>query len=201
MRQANLSRSLPRVLRGMHVHERQCDLWIVVDGKPFIAIVDIRPIIKGEGPAQVETLTAGPGDAFFLPEGVAHGFYTPEETTLLYLVTNEYDGTTHGFRLERPRHRDPMAGCRAHRFRPGCRSPVARGSSKATRPRRSADRFEVVLERCTPVPEDHACLRRGPRRVQHAPRGRHGRASKIALGDDTRLRPGLHRSSTAFAQS
>jgi dTDP-4-dehydrorhamnose 3,5-epimerase len=103
MRQANLSRSLPRVLRGMHVHERQCDLWIVIDGKPFIAIVDIRAVIKGEGPVQVETVTAVPGDAFFLPEGVAHGFYAPDETTLLYLVTNEYDGRDeHGFAWNDP---------------------------------------------------------------------------------------------------
>jgi dTDP-4-dehydrorhamnose 3,5-epimerase len=98
MHQANLSRSLPRVLRGMHVHERQCDLWIVLDGHPFIAIVDVREVIKGRGPAQVETVMAGPGDAFFLPEGVAHGFYAHDATTLLYLVTNEYDGSDeHGF--------------------------------------------------------------------------------------------------------
>jgi dTDP-4-dehydrorhamnose 3,5-epimerase len=103
MRQANLSRSLPRVLRGMHVHERQCDLWIVLDGEPFIAMVDIRGLMTGAGPAQVETLTAGPGDAFFLPEGVAHGFYAPDATTLLYLVTNEYDGSDeHGFAWNDP---------------------------------------------------------------------------------------------------
>jgi dTDP-4-dehydrorhamnose 3,5-epimerase len=103
MRQANLSRSLPRVLRGMHVHERQCDLWIVLDGHPFIAIVDIRGPLTGDGPAQVETMTAGPGDAFFLPEGVAHGFYAHTATTLLYLVTNEYNGSDeHGFAWNDP---------------------------------------------------------------------------------------------------
>jgi dTDP-4-dehydrorhamnose 3,5-epimerase len=93
MLQANLSRSHARVLRGLHLHLRQADLWIVVDGHPFVALVDVRPMTSGhEGPI-VEGIEAGPGDSFYLPAGVAHGFYAHDPITLVYLVTNEYDST------------------------------------------------------------------------------------------------------------
>lgn len=103
MRQANLSRSEARVLRGLHLHRRQADLWVIVDGHPFVALVDVRPVIAGTGEPAVVTLDASPGDALYLPAGVAHGFYAREPITLVYLVTNEYDGTDElGFMWDDP---------------------------------------------------------------------------------------------------
>lgn len=93
MRQANLSRSDARVLRGLHLHRRQADLWVVVDGHPFVALVDVRPMLAAGGPPVVETVDAVPGDTLYLPAGVAHGFYARDAITLVYLVTNTYDGT------------------------------------------------------------------------------------------------------------
>jgi dTDP-4-dehydrorhamnose 3,5-epimerase len=93
MRQANLSLSEPTVLRGLHYHRRQADLWIVAGGHPFIALVDVRPAVAGIGAPVVETVEARPGEAFYLPSGVAHGFYAQDAITLVYLVTNEYDGS------------------------------------------------------------------------------------------------------------
>ena len=46
MRQANLSRSAARVLRGLHLHQHQADLWVVLEGHPFIALVDVRPLMR-----------------------------------------------------------------------------------------------------------------------------------------------------------
>ena len=40
--QANLSTSSPGVLRGLHLHRRQLDYWVVVDGRAFVALVDAR---------------------------------------------------------------------------------------------------------------------------------------------------------------
>lgn len=103
MRQANLSRSAGRVLRGLHAHRRQADLWLVVEGTPLIALVDIRPAVAGTGAPRAITIDASPGDAFYLPAGVAHGFYAREAMTLIYLVTNEYDGSDElGFRWDDP---------------------------------------------------------------------------------------------------
>jgi dTDP-4-dehydrorhamnose 3,5-epimerase len=102
-RQANLSRSRPRVLRGLHVHRRQVDVWVVLDGRAFIGLVDIRGPLEGSDPLRVETLEAGAGDVLFLPRGVAHGFYAHDELTLLYFVTNPYDGSDeHGFAWNDP---------------------------------------------------------------------------------------------------
>ena len=103
IRQANLSRSRAGVLRGLHVHRRQADLWIVLEGHPFIGLVDTRPAVQGTGDVRVETIDAVAGDALYLPEGVAHGFYARDPITLLYFVTNEYDGTDElGFAWDDP---------------------------------------------------------------------------------------------------
>ena len=46
---------------------------------------------------------SGPGDAFYLPSGVAHGFYARDPITLIYLVTNECDGSDElGFAWDDP---------------------------------------------------------------------------------------------------
>ncbi len=43
--QANLSVSSAGVLRGLHFHERQTDLWVVLEGRALVALVDLRPCI------------------------------------------------------------------------------------------------------------------------------------------------------------
>ena len=59
--QANLSESAAGVLRGLHVHRRQLDYWVIVGGRAFVALVDIRPVLAGSGPAIVETRELGRG--------------------------------------------------------------------------------------------------------------------------------------------
>jgi dTDP-4-dehydrorhamnose 3,5-epimerase len=103
MCQANLSRSLPRVLRGLHLHRRQADFWVVAEGTAFVALVDVRPALAESGPPAVHTIDAPAGTAIYLPAGVAHGFYARDGLTLVYLVTNEYDGTDElGFAFDDP---------------------------------------------------------------------------------------------------
>jgi dTDP-4-dehydrorhamnose 3,5-epimerase len=91
--QANLSASSPGVLRGLHYHRRQLDYWIVLSGRAFVALVDVRPVVAGRGPVAVETRELAVDDWVVIPSGVAHGFLALEPLDLLYLVTNEYDGT------------------------------------------------------------------------------------------------------------
>jgi dTDP-4-dehydrorhamnose 3,5-epimerase len=90
--QANLSTSAVGVLRGLHYHRFQLDYWVVTSGRAFVALVDVRPVISGMGPAAVETRELGPDEWAIIPAGVAHGFLALESLELLYLVTNEYDG-------------------------------------------------------------------------------------------------------------
>ncbi len=92
--QANLSRSARGVRRGLHYHRRQLDYWTVVNGKAFVALVDCRPVIADpHAHAIVETRVLEAGETVTIPSGVAHGFLAVEPLELLYLVTNEYDGT------------------------------------------------------------------------------------------------------------
>jgi dTDP-4-dehydrorhamnose 3,5-epimerase len=101
--QANLSSSVTGVLRGLHYHRRQLDYWVVVSGRAFVALVDVRSVARGLGPAVVETRELAPNDWVVIPAGVAHGFLALMPLELLYLVTNEYDGSDElGFAWDDP---------------------------------------------------------------------------------------------------
>jgi dTDP-4-dehydrorhamnose 3,5-epimerase len=102
--QANLSSSAAGVLRGLHLHRRQDDLWIVASGRAFVALVDVRPPLHGSGPAAiVETRELAVDEWVLIPTGVAHGFLALDPLELIYLVTNEYDGSDElGFAWDDP---------------------------------------------------------------------------------------------------
>jgi dTDP-4-dehydrorhamnose 3,5-epimerase len=91
--QVNLSTSAAGVLRGLHLHRRQLDYWIVADGRAFVALVDVRPMFGGATRPAVETRVLAADEWVVIPTGVAHGFLALEPLQLLYLVTNEYDGS------------------------------------------------------------------------------------------------------------
>ena len=102
--QANLSTSAPGVLRGLHLHRRQVDHWVVATGRAFVALVDVRPLLDGRGSrALVETRELATDRTVTIPIGVAHGFLALEPLELLYLVSNEYDGSDElGFAWDDP---------------------------------------------------------------------------------------------------
>jgi len=101
--QANLSSSSAGVLRGLHYHRHQLDYWIVASGRAFVALVDVRPVAAGTGPARVETRELAADEWVVIPTGVAHGFLAVEPLEMLYLVTNEYDGADElGFAWDDP---------------------------------------------------------------------------------------------------
>lgn len=93
--QANLSTSDPGVLRGLHLHRRQQDRWLVAAGRAFVALVDVRPMLidPAGGRPVVETRELAEDEWLDIPEGVAHGFLALTALDLVYLVTNEYDGS------------------------------------------------------------------------------------------------------------
>jgi dTDP-4-dehydrorhamnose 3,5-epimerase len=102
--QANLSTSEAGVLRGLHLHRRQLDYWVVAAGRVFVALVDIRGLLEGSAAEPtVETRVLDADDWVVIPEGVAHGFLALEPVDLLYLVTNFYDGSDElGFAWDDP---------------------------------------------------------------------------------------------------
>ncbi len=102
--QANLSTSAAGVLRGLHLHRHQLDRWVVTSGRAFVALVDVRPMLEGTGSRPlVETRQLDADDWVVIPSGVAHGFLALEPLELVYLVTNEYDGSDElGFAWDDP---------------------------------------------------------------------------------------------------
>src|SRR5262245_26070494 len=46
--QANISRSDTNVVRGMHFHLRQTDVWAMLEGRALVALVDLRDRLSGE---------------------------------------------------------------------------------------------------------------------------------------------------------
>jgi len=102
--QSNLSSSAAGVLRGLHYHRRQLDYWTVAAGRALVALVDVRPLASGTADrATVETHELNADDWVVIPAGVAHGFLALEPLELLYLVTNEFDGSDElGFAWDDP---------------------------------------------------------------------------------------------------
>ncbi len=103
--QANLSTSVPGVLRGLHLHRRQLDHWVVSRGRAFVALVDVRPSLEdAAADPLVETRELVADDWLDIPVGVAHGFLALEALELIYFVSNEYDGSDElGFAWDDPR--------------------------------------------------------------------------------------------------
>lgn len=114
--QANLSSSAAGVLRGLHYHRRQLDYWTVASGRAFVALVDVRPVVAGTGSAVVETRVLAADEWVVIPTGVAHGFLALEPLELVYLVTNEFDGSDElGFAWDDPAVAVPWPIVRATR--------------------------------------------------------------------------------------
>jgi dTDP-4-dehydrorhamnose 3,5-epimerase len=103
--QANLSSSTAGVLRGLHLHQRQEDHWLVSAGRAFVALVDVRPLLADPsgGRPIVETRELAEDEWVDIPIGVAHGFLAVTALDLIYFVTNEYDGSDElGFAWDDP---------------------------------------------------------------------------------------------------
>lgn len=107
MVQANLSVSHAGVLRGIHFHRSQADYWVFLEGRAFIALLDLRSGSPTERTMLTLTIDAGEGRrGIYIPPGVAHGFLAITDTWLQYMVDAYYTGDDeHGFVWD-----DPEAG-------------------------------------------------------------------------------------------
>ncbi len=93
--QANLSRSVRGVVRGLHYSvapEGQAKVVTCVDGSLDDVVVDVRVGSPTFGAVEVVTLRGDLGRSVLLPAGVAHGFcVTSEVATLAYLLSSPYN--------------------------------------------------------------------------------------------------------------
>lgn len=93
--QANLSRSVRDVVRGLHYSlapEGQAKVVTCVAGTLEDVIVDVRVGSPTFGAVDVVSLSGDLGRSVVLPAGVAHGFcVTSEDATLAYLLSSPYN--------------------------------------------------------------------------------------------------------------
>jgi len=100
-RQTNVSFSRRGVIRGLHWHERQDDLFTCLQGTARVVVLD-----RDTG----ETFTLDIGDdnpvALYIPGRLAHGFEALTDLVFCYHVTAEYDPADpdeHGIPWDDPR--------------------------------------------------------------------------------------------------
>ena len=88
--QCNHSHSAAGVLRGLHYHRHQADLWYVPAGRAQVGLADLRT--RG-GTPRTESLflDAAEPTTVFIPPGVAHGYLALTDLDVIYWVTGEYD--------------------------------------------------------------------------------------------------------------
>lgn len=100
--QSNHSKSRAGVLRGLHYHRRQADLWYVAGGRAQVALADLRAG-SGRPATAVLELAADRPATLYVPAGVAHGFLALSDVDLLYWVTAYFDGSDeHGVAWDDP---------------------------------------------------------------------------------------------------
>jgi dTDP-4-dehydrorhamnose 3,5-epimerase len=90
-------------LRGLHFHQRQSDMWVVLDGRAHVGLADLRGVLGRGHSVPTLSLELTSGECLFIPPLVAHGLWALTDVSLLYLVTQEYDGSDeHGFAWNDP---------------------------------------------------------------------------------------------------
>ena len=93
MVQGTCSLSRAGVLRGLHYHLKQADLWNVPIGEVRAVLYDFRASSPTHGKSQIVAMGEDSRVALYIPKGVAHGFLAVRDSFMTYLVDETYDNT------------------------------------------------------------------------------------------------------------
>lgn len=93
MVQGNCSFSKAGVLRGLHYHLKQADLWGVPVGAVRAVLYDCRASSPTRGASQIVEMGEDNRVSLYIPKGVAHGFRALRESYMTYLVDELYDNS------------------------------------------------------------------------------------------------------------
>jgi dTDP-4-dehydrorhamnose 3,5-epimerase len=90
-RQWNAMHSLAGSLRGVHVHLQHHDYQVVLRGEMLLGLKDLREASPSFGRSALVTVSERVLTGYLVPPGVAHGFYFPVETLLVYGVSHYWN--------------------------------------------------------------------------------------------------------------
>lgn len=82
--------SVAGVLRGMHLHRRHDEGFLLLRGKANVGLRDVRPGSPTEGVSSLFEFTAQPLVYLTFPRGIVHGWMFPEPSIHLQSVSETY---------------------------------------------------------------------------------------------------------------
>ena len=88
--QWSLVRSAPGVLRGMHLHRRHDEYFLVVAGRASVGLKDLRPGSPTHGVSSLYELDGELPACLSFPRGILHGWYFHAETLHVQAVSETY---------------------------------------------------------------------------------------------------------------
>lgn len=93
--QWNVSRTEPNALRGVHVHALHWDYLCVVAGEMVVGLHDLRPDTADLRRSVMLRLDGSRLQMLSIPPGVAHGFYSPQESLHVIGASGYYHPADH----------------------------------------------------------------------------------------------------------
>lgn len=89
--QINAMSSVAGTLRGVHVHAQHADHLALIAGRMLLGLHDLRSESATRGTSWLIEIDAQQPQAVAIPVGVAHGFYFPVASVLVYGVSHYWD--------------------------------------------------------------------------------------------------------------
>jgi len=106
VRQVYVSGTLPDTVKGWHLHARQTDRFVCIEGRVIVCTCDLRDLVDAEFTSSGEMdclklqvvehlLDARTPRTLVIPPGWAHGWWNPgpDFARILNMCSHEYDGT------------------------------------------------------------------------------------------------------------
>ena len=88
--QWSVVRSARGVLRGMHLHRRHDEYFLVVSGRASVGLKDLRPGSPTEGVSSLYDLDGERPACLSFPRGILHGWYFHRDTLHVQAVSESY---------------------------------------------------------------------------------------------------------------
>jgi dTDP-4-dehydrorhamnose 3,5-epimerase len=88
--QWSVVRSARGVLRGMHLHRRHDEYFLVISGRASVGLKDLRPGSPTESVSSLYELDGDHPACLSFPRGILHGWYFHQETIHIQAVSETY---------------------------------------------------------------------------------------------------------------